>query len=189
MVSGALPSAISNSGEITITRKLQLFVLPQASLATAVTTFVVSRWNTVPEGGVDMTVTELQRSVASTVQLTGTLVVHVTTTMFDGHVIAGGTVLTTVTVWVQTSELLQQSIASQAREISWPQPVPLVSVESGIINRFVQQGLEGVGGSNVQALPHCTLLFVVQLMAGGVIVTGAPRIVPEKSVTPPVAFS
>ena len=98
MVPGILPSVMFSVGLRRITRKVQLLVLPQASVATAVTRFVVSRWKLVPEGGVVVTVTALQVSVAITVQVTGTFVPQVMTTMFEGHMITGGTVSTTVTV-------------------------------------------------------------------------------------------
>ena len=81
----------------TMTWKLHVLVLPQPSVATTVTVLVVSRWKMVPEGGVDVTVTELHVSVAVTDQVTGTLVRQVMTTIFDGQVITGGTVSTTVT--------------------------------------------------------------------------------------------
>ena len=97
IVPGVPPSAMLRVGRRTTTRKLQLLVLPQASVATAVTRLVVSRLKKLPEGGVEVTVTELQVSVAVTDQLTGTLVLHVMTRMLLGHVIVGGAVSTTVT--------------------------------------------------------------------------------------------
>src|SRR5437763_688857 len=58
----------------TMTRKLQLLVLPQASVATAVTVLVVSRMKRLPEAGVDVTVTELHVSVAPMDQMAMTVI-------------------------------------------------------------------------------------------------------------------
>ena len=84
-------------GRRTMTWKLQLFVLPQLSVAVAVTVLVVSRLKKVPDGGDEVTMTELHVSVAVTDQLTVTLVAQVRTRMFDGQVMPGGVVSTTVT--------------------------------------------------------------------------------------------
>src|ERR1039458_2382675 len=99
-----------------------------------------------------------------------------------------GTDGNTVTTCVQITELLQQSKAFHTCEITCPQPVPLVCVSMGMIVRLVQQALADVGGSKVQAVPHATVLLVAQVISGGVVTTGDPRMVPEKSVTPPVTF-
>src|ERR1035438_6360573 len=56
--------AMFNVGLRTMTRKLQVVVLPLPSVATAVTVLVVSRRKMVPEGGDDVTVTELHAPVA-----------------------------------------------------------------------------------------------------------------------------
>src|ERR1035438_1230411 len=68
------------------------FSTSSASRAVSSTMLVVSRWKMVPEGGDDVTVTELHISVAVTDQPTGTLVLQVTMTIFDGQVMTGGVV-------------------------------------------------------------------------------------------------
>ena len=82
--------AMFNVGLRTMTRKLQVVVLPLPSVATAVTVLVVSRRKMVPEGGDDVTVTELHAPVAMIDQVTGTLVLQVTMTIFDGQVMTSG---------------------------------------------------------------------------------------------------
>src|ERR1035441_3464489 len=105
--------AMFNVGLRTMTRKLQVLVLPLPSVATTVTMLVVSRWKMVPEGGDDVTVTELHISVAVTDQPTGTLVLQVTMTIFDGQVMTGGVVSWTVTVKEQVAQSPRLSSAVQ----------------------------------------------------------------------------
>src|SRR5437867_12759915 len=93
-----LPMPMDRVGLRTMTRKLQLLVLPQPSVATAVTVLVVPRLNKLPEAGVEVTVTEVQASVAMIDQLTGTLELQVITRMFEGQVIAGRLVSLSVRV-------------------------------------------------------------------------------------------
>ena len=101
-----------STGRRIATVKVQLLLLPQASVAVAVTVLVVLARNVEPEGGDEVTVTLLHVSVAVTDQLTNTLLRHVSTTMFDGQVMEGGLVSTTVTVCEQGElTLLQQSMA------------------------------------------------------------------------------
>src|SRR5262245_60254094 len=100
---GGLPSPtpMLRVGRSTITWKLQLFVLPQASVATTLTTFVVFRLKRLPEGGEEVTVTDVHASVAMIDQLTGTLLQQVITVMLDGQIIVGGLVSLIVTAWLQ----------------------------------------------------------------------------------------
>src|SRR5215831_8910660 len=51
------------------------------------------------------------------------------------------------------------------------QAPPLVRVPSTWRVGLVQQLSVAVGGSNVHALPHCTVLLVVQVITGGVVST------------------
>src|SRR5262245_30034978 len=95
-----------NTGRCTITRKLQPFVFPQASVANTLTTFV-PHGNALPDGGEETIVTlVLQRSLAETGQNTMGFVWQLVTTMFDGQLIVGGVVSTTVTIWLQVEVLL-----------------------------------------------------------------------------------
>jgi hypothetical protein len=89
---------IVSVGRSTVTLKSHVLVLPQPSVATTWTFVVVPRANTLPDGGVEVTVMlVLQLSVATTVQVTIAFVLHVSMTMFVGQVIVGGMVSTTVT--------------------------------------------------------------------------------------------
>src|SRR5437867_3483400 len=100
IITALVPGAIAmvRLGLRTVTVKVQPLVLPQASVAMAVTVLVESRLKKVPEGGVDVMVTELQVSVAVTDQKTWILVLHVSMRMFEGHVIVGRLVSRIVTV-------------------------------------------------------------------------------------------
>jgi hypothetical protein len=61
--------------------------------------FVVPRTKVEPEGGVEITVMfVLQLSVATTVQVTTTFVLHESTIIFVGQVTVGGKVSTTLTI-------------------------------------------------------------------------------------------
>jgi hypothetical protein len=115
LVPGYLIVTKPSTGRRIATVKMQLFVLPHASRAVAVTVFVVFGRNAVPEGGTEVTVTLLHVSVAKMDQNTMALVLQVKTTMLVGQVIVGGVVSTTVTVCEQVELLLQQSVACQVR--------------------------------------------------------------------------
>ena len=84
---------------LTVTVKVQLDVLPDPSVAVAVTV-VVPFGNAKPEGGLLTTVAPVQRSDASTVKFT--TAVHcpgsASRAMFAGQVIEAGVLSTTVTV-------------------------------------------------------------------------------------------
>jgi len=88
-----------------VTVKVQLLVLPGASVAVAVTV-VVPFGNAKPEAGLLTTVTLEQRSDALTVKVTAA--VHcpgsASRVMFAGHDIEGGVLSTTVTVAVHCLE-------------------------------------------------------------------------------------
>jgi hypothetical protein len=61
--------------------------------------FVVPRTKVEPDGGVEVTVMfVLQLSVATTIQVTTTFVLHESTIMFVGQVTVGGKVSTTLTI-------------------------------------------------------------------------------------------
>jgi len=94
-------------------------------------------------------------------------------------VITGGWVSVIVTVWLHVLVRLEQSTACHVRVISCEQGllgVPsgfvLVTVFKTVMVTFVpQQASNAVGGSNVQAVPHCTILLGEQLMIGGLVST------------------
>src|SRR6185295_15494119 len=84
----------------TETVKLQVAVLPEASVAVQVTV-VTPTGKQLPEGGLQTTVTPGQLSLAVVVKLTtmqGSLTVAVTAVTLAGQVITGGCVSFTVTV-------------------------------------------------------------------------------------------
>jgi hypothetical protein len=134
------------------------------------TVLVVFAWNAVPDGGVDVTVTLLQASVATTLHVTMMLLVQVNAVMFDGQTMDGGVVSTTVTVWEQLVLLVQQSVATHVRVIVEKHgPWELVIVPATVIMTFVpQQASVAPGGSKVHAVPHSTTLLVAQVSTGGV---------------------
>src|SRR5262249_46659225 len=122
------------------------------------------RLKNVPEGGEDVTVTELHASVAVMDQVTEMLVLHVRTIMFDGQKIVGLFVSLMVTVWLQVAELVQQSAARQVRVIEHP----LVTVPTMLmVTLEAQQASYAVGLSKDQAVPHWTVLLVGQVILGG----------------------
>src|SRR6266478_3995645 len=92
--------------------------------------------------------------------------------MFDAQVITGGVVSTIVTVWAQVAEvLLQQSVACHLRvTIVKHLENTLVNVACMVMVTLVpQQASNAVGASNVQGVPHCTVLLGGQLRTGGVV--------------------
>ena len=88
------------------------------------------------------------------------------TLLFVAHVMAGGVVSTTVTVWVQVALLEQVSVACQLRVSTSEQAVPLVVVLRTVMVGVLQPP-EAEGESKVQAEPHWTVLLVEQVMATG----------------------
>src|SRR5512137_1404201 len=81
------------------------------------------------------------------------------TVLLVAHTITGGVVSTRVTIWLQVALLVQQSIARHVRVITHGQE-PLVTVLSTVIATLVPQHTStALGGSNVQVLPHSTVLF------------------------------
>ena len=92
------------------------------------------------------------------------------TLLFVAHVITGGVVSTTVTIWLHDALLEQQSVACQVRVTTSEQAVPLVIVPVAVIVTFVpQQTSEAEGVSKLQAEPHWTVLLLEQVMTGGVV--------------------
>jgi hypothetical protein len=97
------------------------------------------------------------------------LAFNATTTMLVGQWITGGVVSTTVTVWLQVLVSPHPSKIRQVWVMSFgqtPLVTRLVEVMSTLVkiplggsSRLVQQD-EAIGRSNVQVLPHCTVLFV-----------------------------
>src|SRR5260370_40569782 len=80
--------------------------------------------------------------------------------------------LTTVTVWLQVSVLVEQSVACQVRLMICVQPVPLVLVSTTVIVTLEpQQTWEAEGASKLQAEPHWTVLLVAQVITSGVVST------------------
>ena len=87
----------------TVTVKVQVAVLPEASVAVQVTV-VVPAGKQLPEGGLQTTTTPGQLSLAVVVKLTttqGSVTLTVTAVTLAGQVIEGGCVSFTVTVNVQ----------------------------------------------------------------------------------------
>jgi hypothetical protein len=162
-----------STGRTTETLNVHVLVLPQASVAVQRMVLVEFAGNDEPDGGAEVIVTLLHTSVAVTVQKTGTaLVPQVFTTILLGQMIVGGVVSTTVTICLQLAALLQQSTAVQVRTTISGQAGLLVTVLATEIDTFVpQQASEAVGGSNVQAVPHWTVLLVAQVITGGVVST------------------
>src|ERR1035437_10022494 len=97
------------------------------------------------------------------------LAFNATTTMLVGQWITGGVVSTTVTFWLQVLVSPHPSIICQVWVMDFgqtPLVTRLVEVMSTLVkiplggsSRLVQQD-EATGRSNVQVLPHCTVLFV-----------------------------
>jgi hypothetical protein len=94
-----------------------------------------------------------------------------TTTMLLGQLITGRLVFTTITIWLQVLLLPQASVISQVSVMNCGQtPLVTMPVELMItlvttpdeVNTLLQQD-EADGRSNVQALPHGTVLFVGQV--------------------------
>jgi hypothetical protein len=105
------------AGLRTITRKVQPLELPQLSVAVAVMVLVVSRLNTVPEGGTEVKVTELQPPVAVRVQLTEAFELQVKSTMSVGQMILNAFVLFTITVNEQLVDWPQLLLAVQVTKV------------------------------------------------------------------------
>src|SRR5215831_8185256 len=106
------------TGRRTATVNEQVLVLPQPSVAMAMTVLVVFGRNNEPDGGDDVTVTLLQASVAMIDHvIMVAFVSHVSTTILLGQMIDGGVVSTIVTLCEQLAVLLQQSIACHVRVI------------------------------------------------------------------------
>jgi len=95
------------------------------------------------------------------------------TVMLEAQVSTGGVVSRLVTIWLHVAELLQQSVARQVRVIVPGHGVGFwVMVLRMVMVTFVpQQPSSAVGGSKLQALPHCTVLLVAQVTTGGVVST------------------
>ena len=110
--------------------------LPQASTACAETELVEFTGNEVPEGGIEVTVTLLQESVAVIVQVTMVFEAQVYTTMLLGQIIVGGLVSTTITVCEQVLLLPHRSVASHVCVAVSVQPVMLVVGVSTVIVTF-----------------------------------------------------
>ena len=88
------------------------------------------------------------------------------------HVIEGGVVSITVTVWLQVLVLLQASMAAHVRVAEKVFPHKALVTVARMTMRFVPHASVGaVGTSNDQAVPHSTLLLAEQVIAGGVVST------------------
>src|SRR5690242_10185982 len=110
----------------------------------------------------------LQVSVANSGQVTTALVKHVPTVRFVGQTMFGGVVSTMLTRCVQVRlKLPQQSVALHIREAMKLQGTPFVKVVTTLTTGFEQQLSVANGVSNVQALPHSTVLSGEQDNTGG----------------------
>src|SRR5438132_9844210 len=92
------------------------------------------------------------------------------TVLLGTQVMVGGVWSSTVTVWLQSAVLPQESVARQVRVASkvLPQwPVRLVTVLTMVMVTVPQVSL-AVGGSKSQLLVHSTDLLGTQVMVGGV---------------------
>ena len=114
----------------TVTVKLQVAVLPDASVAVVVTV-VVPFGNTDPDGGLDTTVTPGQLSAAVAVKVT--VLEHCPIaagiTMFAGQLTVGACVSLTVTVKEQLDELPCASVTAQLTVVV---PFGKVEPEGGV---------------------------------------------------------
>src|ERR1051326_7406023 len=94
------------------------------------------------------------------------------TVLFVTQVIVGGVVSTTVTVWLHVFVLLHASIAAQVRVAEKVLPQSGLVVVFRMTMRLVPQASAGaLGRSNVHDVPHSTVLFVTQVIVGGVVST------------------
>src|ERR1039458_9502671 len=81
----------------------------------------------------------------------------------------GGVVSTTVTVWLHSAWLVHASTAVQVRVAVKVLPqVALVTVPTMLTTGAAPHTSVAVGASNVQAVPHSTVLLGTQVMVGGV---------------------
>src|SRR5205823_5321486 len=86
------------------------------------------------------------------------------------HVITGGVVSTTVTVWLHCELLLQASVALQVRVAMKVFPhVALVTVPTMAIVAVGPHTSVALGSSNVQPVPHSMLLPATHVITGGVV--------------------
>src|SRR5437867_6026904 len=147
--------------------------LVQASVAVQLTVLVPTG-KVDPEDGVQETVVAEQVSFPVTEKVTTAPAVSVVITlMFVEQLIVGAVVSTSVTVWLQSLELLQASVARHVRMASkvLPQwPVVLVTVLRMVMVTVPQVSL-AVGASKRQGLAHSTLLLGAQAMLGAVVST------------------
>jgi hypothetical protein len=96
------------------------------------------------------------------------------TVLLEAQVATGGVESTIVTIWLHGAEvLLQQSVACHLRVTFVVQGgKKLVNVLTTVRMTFVpQQASKTTGSSNVQGVPHSTVLFVAQVSVGGVVST------------------
>src|SRR5262245_52115928 len=144
------------TGRRTVTVKLHVVRLLQASRASTFTVLVVLGRKNEPLVGEDLIVTLLHRSVALRNQKTWTLVLQVVTVMLVEQVSVGGLVSTTVTRCVQVMELLQQSVACQMpNQLVSQGPTVITLVANNRNETFVpQQASVAVGKSKVHTSPH-----------------------------------
>src|SRR5213594_3940043 len=92
------------------------------------------------------------------------------TVLLGTQVRVGGVVSTTVTFWLQSAVLPQESVARQVRVASkvLPQcPAVFVTVLRMVMVAPPQVSV-AVGASKDQALVHSTVLLATQVMVGGV---------------------
>jgi hypothetical protein len=159
VISKLPPLQVLNTGasvSFTVTSKLQVEVLPSASVATDVTV-VVPIANTLPDAGVLTTVTPGQLSVAPTVNVTAAPhnPASLLTVTFDGHVITGNSVSFTVTSKLHSTVVLPD--ASVASNVFVVVPIgntePLANPEV-CVTATPGQLSEAVGDVYVMTAPH-----------------------------------
>ncbi len=93
------------------------------------------------------------------------------TVLLVAQVNTGGVLSTTVTPWLHVLLLPQMSTACHVRVMSCGQ-VPFVTVLRTLTLTLVPlQVSKAAGGSNVQAVPHSTVLLLAQVKTGGVVST------------------
>src|ERR1035437_8886939 len=85
--------------------------------------------------------------------------------LVDGQVITGGVVSIIDTVWLQVLVWPQASTSCHVRVTTVGQ-APLVTVPITTRELVPWQGVAASGGSNDQAVPHCTTLLVEQASSG-----------------------
>jgi hypothetical protein len=149
----------------TVTTWLQVALLLQQSVASQVRMMTCGQTPLVTVS-ITVIVTLLQHA-SKAVGASKLHAVPHSTVLLVAHISTGGLVFSTVTVWLQVALLPQASVISQVWVMICGQ-TPLVTVPVGVMSTLVTtpvavitllpQQVAASGGSNVQALPHSTVL-------------------------------